>query len=213
MGLAAISVAAAQDTATKSLTLTVNAAPIVISPATLPQGMVGLAFTTTVTASGGLAPYTFSVSTGTLPAGLTLAAGTGIISGTPTASGPSTFTIKVADSETVPQIATQTYTVTILSTLTITTSTLPAANIGVSYTATLAVTGGQSPYTFAITTGSLPAGLTLNSATGTISGTPNAAGTFTFTVTVTDSASNVVQVIGKAVIVAGRQKLTPKKTT
>lgn len=203
--------AAAQDTATKSLTLTVNAAPIVISPATLPQGMVGLAFSTTVTASGGLAPYTFTVSTGTLPAGLTLSASTGVISGTPTASGPSTITIKVADSETIPQTATQSYTVNILATLAITTSTLPAANLGVAYSATLAVSGGQSPYTFAITTGSLPAGLTLNATTGTISGTPSAAGTFSFSVTVTDSAANVVQVRVHSVIVAGRRNHTTKK--
>ena len=185
--------ASAQDTATKSLTLTVNPGVVTISTATLPGGMVGLIYTPqTVAVSGGVAPYTFSVSAGTLPAGLSLAPSTGIISGTPTTAGSSTFTVKVADSETPAATATQSYTVTIVPTLAITTSSLPAANIGVSYTTTLVATGGVSPYTFAVTTGSLPAGLTLSS-TGVISGTPTAAGSFTFTVTVTDSANNIVQ--------------------
>jgi large repetitive protein len=207
------SVSWAQDKATQSLTLTVTAPPVVISPATLPEGMVGLVYGgagTTVTATGGLAPYTFSISVGTLPTGLALNASTGAISGTPTASGSSAFTVKVADSETVPQTATQAYTVVILSTLTVSTTTLPAANIGIAYTATLAATGGQSPYTWAVTTGSLPSGLTLNATTGVISGTPTTAGTFTFTVTVTDSASNVAKIYGRSVIVAGRKYRTKK---
>lgn len=196
----------AQDTATKSLSIVVNAAPIVISPATLPQGEVGLVYTSTVTASGGLAPYTFTVSAGSLPAGVSLSASTGAFSGTPTTSGPVTFTVKVADSETIPLTATQSYTVNILSTLVITNASLPAANLGVAYSATLAATGGQSPYTFAVTTGSLPTGLTLNSATGAISGTPTAAGTFNFTITVTDSATNVAKVYINSVIVASNRK-------
>lgn len=191
----------AQNKATKSLTLTVNPGTVVISPSTLPGGMVGLAYTATVSASGGLAPYTFSVSTGALPAGLSLAASTGIISGSPTASGPSTFTVQVADAELPAVTATQSYTVTIVSALSITTASLPAANIGVSYTATLAATGGVTPYTWAVTTGSLPSGLTLNSTTGVISGTPTSAGTFNFTITVTDSATNIVQLNIKAKII------------
>jgi hypothetical protein len=183
----------AQDRATKQLTLTVNPATITISPTTIPNGMVGLSYTTTVTASGGIAPYTFSVPTGTLPAGLTLGSSTGVLSGTPTTAGSSTFTVQVADSETSPATATQSYTVTIVPSFTITTTSLPAANIGVSYTATLTATGGVSPYTWAVTTGSLPAGLTLNSTTGVISGTPTSAGSSTFTVTATDSATNIVK--------------------
>jgi len=193
----------AQDTATKSLSITVNVVPLTISPSTLPQGMVGLVYTTSVSAAGGLAPYSFSVSAGSLPTGVTLSSG-GAFGGTPTASGPATFTVKVTDSETTPLTATQSYTVNILSTLSITTTSLPAANIGVAYTTTLAATGGQSPYTFAVTTGSLPTGLTL-STSGTISGTPSVAGTFNFTITVTDSATNVVQVFVRSIIVAENQ--------
>jgi hypothetical protein len=209
LGLALMT--SAQDTATKSLSIVVNAAPIVISPATLPQGEVGLVYTSTITASGGLAPYTFTVSTGSLPAGVSLSASTGALSGTPTTSGSVTFTVKVADSETIPLTATQSYTVNILAALAITNTSLPAANLGVAYSATLTASGGQSPYTFAVTTGSLPTGLTLNSTTGAISGTPTAAGTFAFTVTVTDSATNVAKVEINTVIVASNKKSHTKR--
>jgi large repetitive protein len=195
--------AQAQDKATKSLTLTVTSGTVAISTPSLPGGMVGLAYTTTIAATGGLSPYTFSVTTGTLPAGLTLTPSTGAISGAPTAPGSSTFTVQVADSETQVVTATQSYTITIIPTLTITTSSLPAANIGVSYTTSIVASGGLSPYTFAITTGSLPTGLTLSTA-GVISGTPTAAGSFTFTITVTDSASNIVRLeIKSRIEVAG----------
>lgn len=182
----------AQDTATKSLTLTVNPGIVFITPSTIPGGMVGLAYQTAVTASGGVSPYTFSVSSGTLPAGLTLAANTGIVSGTPTTAGSNTFTVRAADAEIIAITASQSYTLTVVPTLSITTTSLPAANIGVSYTTTITATGGVSPYTFAITTGSLPTGLTLNSATGVLSGTPTTAGAFSVIITVTDSATNIV---------------------
>ena len=200
----------AQDTATKNLSIVVNVAPIIISPSSLPQGMVGLVYTSSVSASGGLAPYTFTVSAGSLPAGVTMSS-SGAFSGTPTASGPATFTVKVSDSETTPLTATQSYTVNILSALSITNTSLPAANLGVAYTATLTAAGGQSPYTFAVTTGSLPTGLTLNSATGVISGTPTTGGTFNFTITVTDSATNVAKVRIDYVIVASNKKSTGKR--
>jgi hypothetical protein len=183
--------ALAQDTATKSLTLVVNAGVVAITTTTLPNGMVGLIYTTqNIIASGGVSPYTYSVTSGSLPAGLTLTAA-GALSGTPTTAGSSTFTVQVADSEKPAVTATQSYTVVVYPTLSITTATLSAANVGMSYTATITATGGVAPYTFAVTTGSLPAGLTLSSS-GTISGTPTAAGSFTFTITVTDSAANVV---------------------
>lgn len=182
----------AQDKATKSITLIVNSGNVALSPTTLPGGMVGLVYQTTVTATGGLAPYNFSVSAGNLPAGLVLSASTGTISGTPTTAGSGSFTIQVSDSETPAVIASQAYTVTIIPTLAIATSSLPAANIGVNYSTSIVATGGVTPYTFSVTGGALPAGLTLSS-TGVISGTPTAAGSFSFTITVTDSAVNIVK--------------------
>jgi hypothetical protein len=73
--------------------------------------------------------------------------------------------------------------------LAITTSTLAAGNVGAPYSATLSASGGQPPYTWSISAGSLPSGLSLNPVSGLISGTPAAAGTFNFTARVTDSSA------------------------
>jgi hypothetical protein len=73
-------------------------APLAVATTTLPSGSLGVAYSATMTASGGLAPYSWSVTSGTLPAGLSLGASTGVISGTPTAAGSSTITITVTDS-------------------------------------------------------------------------------------------------------------------
>ena len=78
-------------------------------------------------------------------------------------------------------------TFTIVAPLSITTASLPGGNIGVAYSATLVAAGGTTPYTWSITAGTLPAGLTLNGSTGVISGTPTAAGSSSFTVQVTDA--------------------------
>jgi len=86
-----------QSTATKTLTITVRG-PLSISTTTLSDATVGNAYSATLQAAGGLAPYSWSISTGSLPTGLTLAPSTGIISGTPTTSGTFTFTVKVTDS-------------------------------------------------------------------------------------------------------------------
>ncbi|MBU6199763.1 MAG: putative Ig domain-containing protein, partial [Xanthomonadaceae bacterium] len=173
----------------QAYTLTVNPPTIVLSPSTLPAATVGIAYSQTITASGGTSPYTYAVTVGTLPAGLTLSSA-GVLSGTPTAGGSFTFTVTATDSSTGtgPYTGSQTYTLTVgAPTIILSPATLPAATVAAAYNQTITASGGTAPYTYA-TAGPLPAGLTLSSG-GVLSGTPTAGGTFNFTVTATDSST------------------------
>ncbi|MCX6413618.1 MAG: putative Ig domain-containing protein [Actinobacteria bacterium] len=157
---------------------------LAVTTTALTNGQTGVAYSRTLAASGGTGTYTtWAISTGSLPAGLALNAGTGVISGTPTAGG-ATFSVTVTDS--VGNVsAAQSLTITIPPV--VTTSTLATGTVAVAYSRSLAASGGTGVYsTWAISTGSLPAGLSLNAASGLVSGTPTAGGTI-FTVTVTDS--------------------------
>src|SRR5712691_8309509 len=75
------------------------------------------------------------------------------------------------------------------SSLAITTSSLPAGQTGAAYQGTLAASGGSTPYTWSLNTGTLPTGLSLSASSGAISGTPSASGSFNFTGYVSDSTS------------------------
>jgi glucose/arabinose dehydrogenase len=162
-----------------------NCPTITLSPSTLPDGEVGTPYSETVSASGGNPPYTYSVSSGSLPTGLTLNSTTGEISGTPTVGGSFNFTITATDSDTCTGF--QAYTIDITcATITLTPASLPDGTVGDAYSETISASGGTAPYTFAVTAGALPPGLALNSATGEISGTPTVAGTFNFVITATD---------------------------
>ena len=178
-------------TASANLSITVTAAPLVITTTSvLPSGTAGAPYSVKLAASGGLTPYTWSIASGSLPAGLKLHAATGVISGTPVSGGASTFTAQVSDAENPPATRSATFSLGIEATaLQVTTATVPGALAGEPYSATLAASGGVAPYTWSLASGSLPAGLTLDPSTGTITGTPAAPGTSTFTVTVTDSAN------------------------
>jgi hypothetical protein len=180
------------QTATANLSITVtNPPPLQITTTSLPNGNTGAAYSATLSATGGVQPYTWSISTGNLPTGLTLTSGSGQISGTPTATGTFSFTVEVQDSEHPAEQATANLSITIASgtLLQITTASLPEGSEATSYSVTLAATGGASPYTWSVSSGSLPSGLTLNASAGTITGKPTVQGTFNLTLKVTDSAS------------------------
>ncbi|MCL1560583.1 putative Ig domain-containing protein [Xanthomonas nasturtii] len=164
---------------------------VTVGPASLPGATAGSAYSQNLTASGGTAPYTFALSAGTLPAGLTLS-GTGVLSGTPTASGSFNFTVTATDSGGSPTSGSRAYTLTVAgATVTLPATSLPAGTAGQAYAGALnPATGGIAPYTYAVTAGSLPAGITLNGSSGALTGTPSTVGTFAFTVTATDSTSN-----------------------
>jgi hypothetical protein len=149
--------------------------PISITVSSLPNGQVGHPYTATLTASGGKAPLSWTITSGALPAGLTLAS-SGAISGTPTAAAAAAaITFTVSDSSPTPLTKSVTLKLTVSpAAISITTSSLPNGQVGHPYTATLTANGGQPPLSWAVTSGTLPAGLTLASS-GAISGTPTAA--------------------------------------
>ncbi|MGO4798119.1 putative Ig domain-containing protein [Pseudomonas sp. W22_MBD1_FP4] len=258
-----------------TVTLTVSAPTLVISPASLPNGTVNTAYSQSLNTTGGTAPYTYAITSGTLPTGLSLAVSSGSLTGTPSSAGTYNFTVTASDSSSGngPATASRSYSVTInqalpvagavsatvaanssanpitlnlsggaatsvavasaaahgtatasgtsitytptagysgadsftytatnaagtsspatvtitvtAPTLVITPATLGTFTVGSAFNATLSASGGDAPYTFNVN--SLPSGLSLNTSTGQISGTPIAAGAYSFTATVTDS--------------------------
>jgi len=172
---------------TVGYTLSVSAPTITITPATLPAATVAAAYSQSVAAGGGTSPYTYTVTTGALPAGLTLSSA-GTIAGTPTAGGSFTFTVTARDSANFT--GTQNYTLTVGAptvALTPAAGTLSAA-ANAAYSQSFTASGGTAPYTYT-ETGTLPTGLTFNSSTGVLAGTPTVTGSFPITVKATDSST------------------------
>ncbi|MCY0879737.1 MAG: putative Ig domain-containing protein [Firmicutes bacterium] len=162
-----------------------NPEPLVISTTSLPTANAGSPYAMTLTLGGGNGQDTWSISSGTLPTGLTLSS-SGVLSGIPTVTGTTTFTVEVTDTANQTDAATYTFTVD-PAPLAIATTALPAATVGSAYDETLGVTGGNGQDSWSVTSGTLPAGLSLSSA-GTITGTPTTAGTATVTLEVQDTA-------------------------
>lgn len=164
--------------------------PLSISTTSLQQGQTAVAYNATLSATGGTAPYTWTLKSGTLPAGLSLSTG-GTISGTPTTAGAASITVQVSDSATTPQTADSGNLALAISggMLQITSTVATVGTVGTAYNFQLEATGGVPPYTWAVGSGStLPAGLSL-SAAGVVSGTPTAAGSFNPSIAVTDETT------------------------
>jgi len=165
---------------------------VITTNAPLPDGRVGDAYNQTLTAVGGTPGYVWSLNAGSapLPAGLSLNP-TGVISGTPTAAGIVTVMVKVTDS--AGGIATKLLGLTITPQnppLTITTaSPLPEGIVGTSYSVAIAASGGTGARSWTVASGTLLAGLTLDSSTGVVGGIPTTAGTSTVTIRVQDTGS------------------------
>lgn len=167
----------------------VGCKPITLNPATLPDATQGTSYSQALTASGGIAPYTFAVTEGALPPGLALSSA-GVISGTPSEAGSFSFTITATDSLGCP--GTRAYTMIVAGPncpiIDVQPPSLIAPILGAPYNATITASGGTAPYTFIVSAGMLPAGLSLSLA-GDIAGTATESGTFSFTVTATDAES------------------------
>jgi len=177
--------AGAPFTVQGNYSLTVAAPLVSVTPTALAVATAGTAYSATLAATGGVGPYRFALGGGALPAGLSLSAG-GVVTGTPTATGAFAFTVNVTDANGQAGVANLTLTVA-NSAITVTPATLPAGTQGVAYSKRLTAAGGIAPYSFAVSSGALPAGLAINTATGVIAGTPTGSGDATFAVTVTDS--------------------------
>ncbi|MFN7973093.1 MAG: Ig domain-containing protein [Acidobacteriota bacterium] len=156
---------------------------ITVTPPTLPAGSVGVPYSQTLGANGGTAPYTFAVTAGALPPGLTLTTG-GVLSGTPTTGGSFSFTVTATDANGCPGV--RSYQFLICGNISLSPASLPNGLVGQAYSQTITGSGGTAPYTFAITAGTVPPGLTL-ATTGVLSGTPTTSGTYSFTATATDA--------------------------
>ncbi|SVA91635.1 uncharacterized protein METZ01_LOCUS144489, partial [marine metagenome] len=152
---------------------------LTVSTTSLPSATVGNTYGQALSAAGADGTYSWSISSGTFPAGLTLVGST--ISGTPTANGTSEFTAKVTSGD--GQTATRPLSITVFPALSMTLDSLPSSIVDSTYSTTLTATGGDGTYSWSIASGTLPAGLTLSA--DTISGTPTTTETSTFTVQVT----------------------------
>ena len=172
---------AAPPSVTATFTIRIIPATLAFGPANLPDGQVGVAYAGSLSATGGVRPYAFAISG--LPPGLS-GNTSGAVTGTPTTAGTFTATASVTDAR--EGAARQTYTIRIAPpALTFVTASAPNGTVGASYSATFTVTGGTGGYIFRVS--GQPANFAM-SANGVLSGNPGAPGTFTITVTVTDSS-------------------------
>jgi hypothetical protein len=181
-----------ETTATSQpLQITIVPGPLLIlTTGDLTRGTVSAPYSFQLQPLGGATPYTWSLSTGALPPGTSLNPATGIISGTPTQFGTFSFAVKLRDSQSQPvEVTSGTLRIIVDPAPLVVTSTgdLPGGKVNIDYSQQLVATGGRTPYTWAVATGPLPPGLTLNAQTGVISGRPTSTGVFAFTVSVTDA--------------------------
>ncbi|HVM60228.1 MAG TPA: putative Ig domain-containing protein [Verrucomicrobiae bacterium] len=179
-------VAEGKDGATGPLVLTVNRNCLSLSmtPSELPSTFPGKPYSAQLFVTGGQAPVTFAVTSGSLPPGLTLSSTSGLITGSSTTTGTYTFTITATDGLGCTISITYTVSVTCPS-LSLSPASLPSAPVGQPYNQTITASGAQGTPTFSLLVGPLPPGLQLTPS-GSITGTPTAFGVYTFEVTATN---------------------------
>jgi Putative Ig domain/FlgD Ig-like domain/Domain of unknown function (DUF5122) beta-propeller len=179
--------AAVPVTAGPQALLHIQNTPIGILPAVLPNAIAGQPYTQALTTDAGEPPFTFTVTAGTLPPGITLSSA-GLLSGTSIVTGTQAFTVSVTETGGCPG-GNRAYSLAVVCpAIAVVPATLPSGVVGTAYSQTLTASAATPPFSWAVTSGSLPAGLALNAATGEIAGTPTATGVGVFTATVSDTA-------------------------
>jgi hypothetical protein len=174
---------------------------VAITTTSLPNGTVNKAYSASIYASGGCTPYTWTITSGSLPAGITKKVSSTTtslnLSGTPTSAATSSFT--VAAKGCGGNLSTHSYKIVIQSSstssnVTIKTTTIPNGTVNTAYSASILAAGGCTPYKWAIASGSLPAGLTARASSTTttlnLSGTPTTAKSYPFSISVTGCGGN-----------------------
>ncbi len=185
------------DPLTQAYPITINAAPSITTTSPLPTAEVTDPYLAGISTSGGTTPFIWS-QTG-LPGGLTMSSTTGAITGTPTASGA--FTVAVTLTDASGASVNKSLSLAVTTAPSISTVSLAGGEVSLAYSATVTGSGGTTAYSWAAP--GLPSGLSINTSSGSISGTPNgAAGTTSFTVTLTDAVGAVVSTNLSIAIVA-----------
>jgi hypothetical protein len=175
--------------ATLDVTITINNTYVAVNLTGSPSlyAMRAQAYSSGFTRNNGKAPYVFAITSGTLPTGLSINSSTGLITGTPTDTSYTnrTITVRVTDAEGVQD--SESFTLQYVNTIAL--SGAPSAGSqGQAYSYTPTLTGGFTPFTYSVQSGTLPTGLSLNTSTGAVTGTPTTttAGT-NVTIRVTDA--------------------------
>jgi hypothetical protein len=172
-------------TGSRAYSVTFACPALAVLPPALPNATIGVPYSQTITHDGGSPPFSFAVTSGVLPTGLTLSTA-GALSGTPTESGTFAFTVTVTAAGACS--ASQAYSVAVACpALSVLPPALVDGVLGEPFSQTVSASAGIAPFTWSVTSGSLPAGLALDAGNGEISGTPTVAATWVFTIGVADA--------------------------
>ena len=169
--------------------LPVASSALAIGASSLPEAEVGVPYSAGLNISGGVLPYTVVISRGAIPGGLNVDSGG--ISGTPTETGKASFTAQVTDQQGVS--ASAKLKIKVRKALSLSTEALKTGSASRAYRLRLKAKGGVKPYSWSLLSGALPAGLSLDSAGGLISGTPSGSGSAAIVIEVTDPLGGSAQ--------------------